>query len=872
MWNGLVPLGLVRFGCRRVLLRVGYTTLVLAAMAYMSFLHSGSPRTVMGQGESSSTSTAPTLIAEQVSTTSVVEIPDSKLRTALEAEFGKSEGEAITAGDMASLTTFTATGTSILSIRGLEHATNLTELKLEENSIWDLSPLAGLDKLELLQLGENIIVSVEPLRGLASLKELHLGRNAISDVEPLLDLRNLEILHLWSNNLDDDDLEVLARLTGLTQLLLSGESITDLGQLAQLINLETLHVTHSSVSDVSPLAGLSRLTELAMNWGSVSDITPLAHLSNLETLELWHNDIEDFSPLDLLKGLTKLDISDNKLTDEKLSVVEGLTNLEWLDVGKYYADPDKYVLTDISPLANLANLKQLHVEGHEISDLSPLSGLTGLTELHFYRNNIVDLSPIAGLVNLEEIALGENPISDLTPFANTDLGKLERLYMWNCEIEDLSPLSGLTSLKLLHLYGNEVVDVSPLTGLTGLDELHLGDNSISDLSQIAGLEGLSHLHLFLNEIEDLSPLSGLSNLNRVHLYGNRIADLSPLAGLTGLEDLHLGLNLISDVSPLSGLENLDLLHLYGNDIVDVSPLLANEGLDRGDSLDISGNPLSGESLDTHISELRSRGVRVEYVPAPNAPSEVATRVWGTDTVEISWIADVSTTTADTTGYRVESSPNVDGEWTELIDDTESTGTTFYDTGLSAADTRYYRVSALSRVGDSFPSEAAVTTTRQSEVEARVASDARTTVHVGRTALTFGAGSRENDFQVRASADVARCGVEGEDGSAPGTVLECLRVEIPGGDDSPARPARLQRPMGIAIVLSPVLIDESGGLAELFRHYLNGDLKLLSRRAAGEQWTEISLGFSVDSARPTTAYARISRLGDFVLVHPGSATP
>lgn len=48
---------------------------------------------------------------------------------------------------MASLTTFSATGTRIVSIKGLEHATNLTELSLYENSIWDLSPLAGLDKL-----------------------------------------------------------------------------------------------------------------------------------------------------------------------------------------------------------------------------------------------------------------------------------------------------------------------------------------------------------------------------------------------------------------------------------------------------------------------------------------------------------------------------------------------------------------------------------------------------------------------------------------------------------------------------------------------------------------------------------------------------
>ena len=680
----------------------------------------------------------------------------------------------------------------------------------------------------MLQLWENIIASVEPLRALTSLKELHLGGNVISDVEPLLEVPNLEILHLWSNNLDDDYLEVLARMTGLTELLLSGESITDVGLLASLINLETL--------------------------------------------ELWNNEIEDFSILELLTGLTELDISDNKLTDEKLTVVEGLTNLERLDVGKYYADPETYVLTDISPLENLVNLTELHVEGNNISDLSPLSGLSGLTELHFHRNDIEDVSPIVGLVNLEEIALGENPVSDLTPFASAEFDELETLYLWNCEIEDLTPLSGLTSLEFLHLYGNQVEDLSPLSGLTNLDELHLGENSISDLEPLAGLESLTHLHVFLNDIEDFSPLAGLANLNRVHIYGNRVSDLSPLADLVGLEDLHLGLNSISDVSPLVGLENLGLLHVYGNDIVDVTPLLAIEGLNRGDELDLSGNPLNDESLMTYIPELRGRGVRVKFVPAPLAPSELTTRPWGTDTIGLSWQPDASTTTARTTGYRVEWSPAGDGSWTELIADTGSTDTTFFDTGLSAETTRHYRVSSLSEVGDSFPSATAVTTTRPTEVESQVAVADRTTMYVGRSALTFGPVSRENEFRVQASADTASCGLEGGEGSAPGTPLECLRVEMLGEDGSPERPTRLQSPMAITIELSPVLIEESGGLAELFRHYLNGDLRLLARWGPGEAWSEVSLRFGVFATRPTTVNARVNSLGDFALVYPGAVTP
>ena len=871
MWNGAVPRGLVRGGGEIDRLRAGYVILAAIALGLATVLLIAWPRAAIAQDSGNGAAATPVLIAETVSTSTVIEVPDRNLRAALEAEFGKEEDEPITVGEMASLTSFAATGTRILSIRGLEHATNLTELSLEENTIWDLSPLAGLDKLELLELWDNIITSVEPLRGLVALHELHLGRNAITEVEPLLDLPSLEKLHIWGNDLDDEDLAVLARMTRLTELAVGSESITDLGPLAGMTNLDVLRVSRSSVSDVSPLAGLSGLTELALNWNSVSDITQLAHLTDLETLELWNNGIEDFSPLEGLTGLTKLDISDNRLTDDDLVLVGGLTSLEWLDVGKYYSDPETYVLTDIGPLANLVNLTDLHVEGNDITDLSPVGGLTGLKKLHFHSNDIEDVTPVAGLLNLEEIALGDNPISDLSPLSGADLGKLETLYMWSCEIEDVSPLSGLTSLKFLLLYDNQIVDVSPLSGLTELDELFLGDNSIVDVSPLAGLENLKHLHLHNNELDDLAPLSGLKNLEGLNLRDTGISDVSPLSGLTGLERLHVELNEITDLSPLSGLTNLELLHVYGNDVKDLSPLVANAGLDRGDVLNVAGNPLSEESLTTHIRELRNRGVRIEYVPAPDAPTNLTTRTWGADSVELTWEPSTTTAAARTTGYRVEWASTADGDWTELIDDTGSTDTTFFDTGLSADTMRYYRVSALSRVGDSIPSEAAVATTRPVEVDVGVAVDAKTVVHVGRTTLTFRPGSKDRDFRVRASADAGNCGAPGEAGVATGTVLECLRVEALGDEGSPVLPVRLLRPLVVGIELSPVLIEDAGGLAELYRHYLNGDLKLLVRDGPGGHWRERSFSFSVGGTRPVSANVRINSLGDFALVHPGLAT-
>ena len=125
--------------------------------------------------------------------------------------------------------------------------------------------------------------------------------------------------------------------------------------------------------------------------------------------------------------------------------------------------------------------------------------------------------------------------------------------------------SGSTEL-ILWTGVNQISDLSPLKGLTKLKLLKLDDNQISDLSPLKGLTDLKSLSLINNKITDLSPLKGLTNLKELWLSDNEISDLSPLKGLTDLRVLVLTKNKISDLSPLKGLMNLKELWLGGNPI------------------------------------------------------------------------------------------------------------------------------------------------------------------------------------------------------------------------------------------------------------------------------------------------------------------
>jgi len=81
-----------------------------------------------------------------------VRFGDANLKAAVEAELGKTDP---TPNDMLALTRLHAEARKIADLRGIEYATNLTELWLAGNQITNLSPLVGLTRLTALGLQDN---------------------------------------------------------------------------------------------------------------------------------------------------------------------------------------------------------------------------------------------------------------------------------------------------------------------------------------------------------------------------------------------------------------------------------------------------------------------------------------------------------------------------------------------------------------------------------------------------------------------------------------------------------------------------------------------------------------------------------------------
>ena len=207
---------------------------------------------------------------------------------------------------------------------------------------------------------------------------------------------------------------------------------------------------------------------------------------------------------------------------------------------------------DITGLEFATNLVVLHLGGNEnyITDLRPLANLTNLRGLHIWHTPgyggaviSLDIRPLAHLIHLEVLSLEGMGLSDITVLA--DLKKLRVLHLTHNFIEDFSPLADLTHLRVLWIKNNWGRDFGPLKNL------NLTDFRYDELCEIipSGAPGTARIqnrkfpsvfyafndYLFFNGslrdvIEERETLGEISLHTNERLYYERVSQ----------HDLHFG--------------------------------------------------------------------------------------------------------------------------------------------------------------------------------------------------------------------------------------------------------------------------------------------------------------------------------------------
>lgn len=298
---------------------------------------------------------------------------------------------------------------------------NLSMLKMDKrvNLVKDLNGLEYASNLKILQINNSEVSNVGPLGQLPTLEYLDLTHNQIQDINSFTDLPSLETLILSKNNISDPS--TLTELPKLRDLDLSYNNISDESWLSGLRKPTTINLSYNKIDDVRPLSGLTQLTALNLDSNKIVDISPLRGLINLTFLNLGSNQISDTRPLGGLSKLLSLYLGGNQISD-------------------------------VNPLSKLSNLNTLDLTGNQISDINPLANLTKLEDLGLGSNKLANIEALRSMKSLVDLSISNNQISDISVIGELD--KLTDFYASSNQIRDISPLFGLPRLDIVYIENN----------------------------------------------------------------------------------------------------------------------------------------------------------------------------------------------------------------------------------------------------------------------------------------------------------------------------------------------------------------------------------------------------------------------------------
>lgn len=246
--------------------------------------------------------------------------------------------------------------------------------------------------------------------------------------------------------------------------------------------------------------------------------------------------------------------------------IQKLFNLEQLYIGgsSYH---DRWLITDITILGTLSNLKVLYLSSNAIQDISHLQYIKNLTTLNLRSNKIHDISCFKNFPSLRKLDLRSNKLLDINGLRY--LTELEFLDLHYNGIKNINEISYLKKILFLCLSENKINDISSLKELLHLQHLFLNDNNISNIAPLGKLTNLITVDISDNLCTDIDVVRNLYQLKHLKLNNNKkVKNYDVLKELPSLEDLSISKNSISDFSVVNNLQNLKKINISHNKIKD----------------------------------------------------------------------------------------------------------------------------------------------------------------------------------------------------------------------------------------------------------------------------------------------------------------
>ncbi len=356
--------------------------------------------------------------------TIVIEWQDPTIEAGIRKALGKSEGEAITTGDVAYIYDLKIAGDTLIindesvwpyvdtyyNTYSVDNGQTNLPISDQTISLADLANFSGLSTLKVYAVNVS---------GLESLKNCRSLNTVLLDACGNIDLNLFSgcdyLYDLSISNCDEVVLAGAEERLNLGRLSLVSCGTLDAGELAQFSNLNTLEVWSCPLTSIEQISSMMNLVNLTLSGETITELPSLDALTNLEMLRLYFCTLDDsdLQQIASYTGLVELYLTGCPFSD--LSFVENLINLE--SIAFEYSN-----VKDITPLKNLAKLETLCMAGLDVSDISVLSNLKNLTWAWIFGMKISDYSPLQGLP-IQYIAVDaayEDQVRSILPNATVD--------------------------------------------------------------------------------------------------------------------------------------------------------------------------------------------------------------------------------------------------------------------------------------------------------------------------------------------------------------------------------------------------------------------------------------------------------------------
>jgi serine/threonine protein kinase len=307
-------------------------------------------------------------------------------------------------------------------------------------------------------------------------------------------------------------------------------------------------------------------------------------------------EIHELQRLDRLPHLNRVALAySDGLSNEALVVIGGLTNLEHLSLGNTRPGElpsqvldlrsiaslnlntmslENLIITGLEPVGEIHSLNSLVIRNTPVSDLSPLVGLPALHNLTINRS-VEDISTLSGISSLRTVNLNENLISDLSALQSS-IGITSISADYN-QLESLNGLGTLANLRTITATSNQISDISALRGLENLTVIDINDNNVSDISALSTASRLREFHAANNDLDDLTPLTGGSALITININGNNVQNLDFLYEHIYLSVIRAAHNGLTCIEGLTNVTRLTFVNFNNNQLIDIGTLAKSSG-------------------------------------------------------------------------------------------------------------------------------------------------------------------------------------------------------------------------------------------------------------------------------------------------------